>query len=335
MLSLNYWQFFLGYIIYALTPYVSEILLVILYHFNIRYYIISGDKEIYRKVLKIVEREARTFTGRNINGRDCPSGYFVGMNCVGLIDDRPYFTEENKIHILTTTQFYKLLTGGPPVKLQETLATDEQQLLPSDTATRKDSQKINVYHRTGQYKNFYYRSMSIDVSHINPIGDQIEIVDDIVRRFKSKGHVTVFIHGVSAAGKSAIGYLVAKAIGGNFCHTFNPTDPGDQFPQMLNELLVREADLPAVVALEEANEMIRSVHTKTVYRIADIPTPVCNKTTWVTMLDDMFLYKNIVLILTSNESKSAIDALDPAYLRPGRIDVVYNMPNLLPVKRNI
>jgi len=39
----------------------------------------------------------------------------------------------------------------------------------------------------------------------------------------------------------------------------------------------------------------------------------------------MIFYKNVIFILTSNESKESLDALDPAYLRKGRIDATYEM----------
>jgi hypothetical protein len=39
----------------------------------------------------------------------------------------------------------------------------------------------------------------------------------------------------------------------------------------------------------------------------------------------MIFYKNVVLILTSNVSKQAIDDLDPAFLRHGRINATFSM----------
>ena len=39
----------------------------------------------------------------------------------------------------------------------------------------------------------------------------------------------------------------------------------------------------------------------------------------------MILYKNVILILTSNESIEEISALDPCYLRKGRIDGSFSM----------
>jgi len=36
-----------------------------------------------------------------------------------------------------------------------------------------------------------------------------------------------------------------------------------------------------------------------------------------------------VIIMTSNESKESIDALDPCYLRKGRVDGYYSMTEII------
>ena len=42
-------------------------------------------------------------------------------------------------------------------------------------------------------------------------------------------------------------------------------------------------------------------------------------------MDDLILYRNVILIFTSNEDKATIDNLDPCYLRQGRVDNYYSM----------
>jgi len=369
-IPLNYWQLILGYAMYQLSPYIRDITFIILQFVGIRHYIISGDKDQFRKIFKILERETRATSCKYINGKDVPSGYFIGRNCIGQFINQNNFDDE-KIHIVTTVSYYKRLTEENSVSFKDCKKFDDVGLLTDDgnqtkgvggvgedargrlksgnrnRKNKKDSQdldhiepvpvyyeevKIKMFWRQGQYKNFYYSSIKMDVSHINPIGDQKRVTDDIIRLFKKGTRTTVFIHGVSMAGKSTIGYLVAKHLKAHFCHTFNPTDPGDHFQRMIGELNPRdEENTPIVVVLEEANEIIHSIHNRTVHKIAEIPTPVHNKGTWTTFLDDLVFYKNLILILTSNESKADLDALDPAYLGPGRIDACYSMMNKLPI----
>jgi len=368
-ISLDYWQIIIGYAMYQLTPYITDIIFIMLQFIGIRHYIISGDKDHFRKIFKILEAETRATSCKYINGKDVPSGYFIGYKCVGQFINQNSYDDE-KIHIVTTVSYYKRLTEESSVSFNEGLkfgdgtrmglilndvnSTGGKSGTGSDGSlknrknkkkcqTSEDSEnravyreqiKIKKFWRQGQYKNFYYPSMKLDVSHINPIGDQGRVADDIIRLYKRYGRATVFIHGVSMAGKSTIGYLVAKYLKGHFCHTFNPTDPGDHFQRLIGEMNPRdEENMPVIVVLEEANEIIHAIHYKTVAKIPDIPTPVHNKGSWVTFLDDLVFYKNVILILTSNESKADLDALDPAYLGPGRIDACYSMMNQLPIAR--
>ncbi len=46
-------------------------------------------------------------------------------------------------------------------------------------------------------------------------------------------------------------------------------------------------------------------------------TCIHNKFTYNTFMDDLILYRNVMIIMTINESKESIDAMDPCYLRNG------------------
>ena len=167
----------------------------------------------------------------------------------------------------------------------------------------------------------------LDLSHINAMGDQKHIVDDIIDLYKNQGRVSVFIDGVSHAGKSSIGYIVAKQLGGKYCHTFNPSDPGDNISILLSDANIE--DDPLVLVLEEVDILLDSIHNNTIKPNKEIPISVHNKSTWTSFLDDMFFYRKIILIMTSNKVKSEIDKMDVSYLRKGRIHANYSMPNQL------
>jgi hypothetical protein len=208
-------------------------------------------------------------------------------------------------------------------------ATDSEE----ENKESEEQHSIQVFSRVGTYANFYYRSVKLDVSHIQPIGAQIPIVNNIVELYRTKGRATVFLHGVSCAGKSSVGYLVAKEIKGDFCHTFNPTDPGNTFSAMVQDTRERGDDTPLVVVLEEVDVILRAIHANTIPLNPKVPTSVRDKGSWSTLLDDMIFYKNVICILTSNESKKKLDALDPAYLRKGRVDASYEMLKVLPLDK--
>jgi len=343
-LLLNYWQIGFGYLLVYMTPYYSEIILLLLQIFQIRYYTILGEKERTRKVMKILEKETYISSYKYSNGKDIPSGYFIGNKCIGYIDNKQIYETEDRIFILTTLDYYKALVKQDAIEIiPSNIASNENELetihepnneLNNESTTKliketTEQSKITIFNRVGNYMNLYYKPSYLDISHIHPIGDQKIIVSNIVNIFQKKGRATIFLHGVSCAGKSSVGYLVAKAIKGCFCHTFNPSDPGDSFMNTIDEIHSRDNEVPIVLVLEEVNILIRKFHTKSIVLNPKIPTAVHDKTTWTTMLDDMIFYKNIVFILTSNESKEDLDTLDPAYLRKGRIDASYAMMNQL------
>jgi hypothetical protein len=82
--------------------------------------------------------------------------------------------------------------------------------------------------------------------------------------------------------------------------------------------------------LEEINTLIRNINEGLVQKHKNITTQINNKSTYNTFFDDLIMYKHVIIIMTSNEDKPAIDALDPCYLRQGRIQGDYSMPVALP-----
>jgi hypothetical protein len=346
--SINYAEIAFGFFMYNYSIYLPEIILCLLQLIGVRSYLINGDKEKYKILIKKLEKLTYNSSFMFRNGKIIPSGYFIGYRCIGIYHKEPRYVEDETIRIITTQKFYDNLiseediefspedkqiidTKSELVKLETEKEKENQPLIPKQKKDNKS--KVNVYMRSGQYKSFYYTSITLDVSHINPMGAQEPIVDDIVKIYNKKNRAAVFIYGVTLAGKSSIGYLVAKALKGQYCHTFNPTEPGDSFSNMLSEIKGRDEDddKPLVIVIEEANELIEAVHNKTIKRHIEVSTQVKDKSSWCGFLDDMIFYKNIILILTSNESKENIDKMDPAYLRKGRIDETYSMMEQLPI----
>jgi hypothetical protein len=247
---------------------------------------------------------------KQINGREINTGYFWGKRAIGNIE---LGSNDDSISIITTPDFYKQITGPDECSIHIPLPI-----------VRKPSEKISVYTRRGSYKNFYYLRICLDLGHINPLGQQIDILTTITEVYTKIGRGTFFIHGASCTGKSTIGYLLAKQMCGNYCHTFNPCDPGDNLISLLSEVN-RDTEQPIIIVMEEVDCIIRSIHEETIKQNQEVPSLVYNKSSWCTFLDDMTFYKGIILILTSNTSKEVIDGLDVAYLRPGRIHSNYSM----------
>lgn len=313
-MGFSFKEMIMGYFFYNINP--IYLFYCLMYYIKIKQYTICGDKELSNRVIKRLADIYYTQV-RHINGKDTPCGFFFNKKCIGFIDIK----DNTIISIYTTHANYINLIKEETISVNVNVSIEEKGNEKEDLIELIPTKKINVYIRRGSYKNFYYTSIKLDLSHINPVGQQIDIVSSILDIYNKKGRASIFIHGVIGAGKSTIGYLLAKKINGLYCHTFNPTDPGDQLSNVIVDL--RENDEPIVIVIEEVDILIKNIN-KGIIKNTEIPISVHNKSTWSSFMDDMIFYK-IILIFTSNTSKNDIDKLDPSYLRKGRIDDYYYM----------
>ena len=191
----------------------------------------------------------------------------------------------------------------------------------------KAKQEVSIWGRRGGYESLYYSRLKVDLSMISPMGDQQYIVDDIIENYRLKERLIVFIHGVTGAGKSSIGLLLAKELKGNYCNKFNPIEPGDNFQSLLRDVDIEDDDEkpPFIVVMEEIDTLIETVHKGEVPTHKKVTTMIRNKSSYNTFFDDMIIHTKIIFILTSNKSKEEIDKLDTCYLRQGRIQKYYKM----------
>jgi len=307
---------------------ITSFFVFLLQFIDIRYYAIYAEKEKFREITKKLEAETYFSACKYNNGRNSPAGYFIGWNCIGYLDTLEKYEEGENIKVLTTLAYYKKLTQEKNIESVFNFQKGEPEV------QKGASSKIRIYNRYGTYKRFYYDHMNLNLGNITPLGQQGEIVESISKLYDETKRATIFIHGVSYAGKSSIGYLLAKKYNGRFCHSFNPMDPGDQIGYLINLMSSDSGDddVPIIIVLEEADCIIQAIHKNTVILNKEVPTSVYNKTTWSTFLDDMIFYKNVILILTSNMSKDDIDSLDNAYLRKGRINASYSMNTPLQIE---
>jgi hypothetical protein len=312
-------QFIVGYMGYYFQPMLFVYMIAAC--FNFKYYIIMEDKETMNMIMKRLKKEVAMTAVYSVQNRETPGGYFVGWKCAGYIE---HSYDDHKMYLLAKPSFYKLLKETPEMRSVHA----EVKSVEQKAVTRK----IDVFIRKGSYQNFFYNRVKLDLSHVVPMGDQTKIVNDIVTLYDRMGRCTIFIDGVTNAGKSTIGYLVAKELRGSYCHTFNPTEPGDHISNATLDNIFDES--PMIIVLEEVDQMLKNVHVGSVQLNAKTPTSIYNKTTWCSFLDDMIFYKRVILIMTSNADRAALDALDPSYLRPGRVDAYFCMPNPLSERRD-
>lgn len=300
-----------------LTPFLLLFRMV-----GLNYYIIRKDEEKTRAVSKALQKATINSITLFQCGSYYPSGYYIGWRCAGFYHYQDSFEGVSpEIHMITTQSYFKRISESEKMAVSF-----------SDTDTKKTEQpkSITIYLRSGSYTSIWYSRMRIDIRDLVPRGSQGDIMYQICDNFEKRRRGVFFIHGVSGAGKSTIGLLVASRLNGSLCHTFNPTEPGDTI-----QCVLRDSDpmdeAPTIILIEEANTLIRNVHQETIQKHKNITTCIYNKSTYNTFMDDLILYRNVLFILTSNESKEAIDALDTCYLRKGRVNGHYSMMEILDI----
>jgi hypothetical protein len=300
--------------------FLAEPLLFLLHFVRIGFYSIQNDEDKIKKIFRYLDKTTISTRTSFQHGKVYPAGSFIGWGCFGYysMGDRTDGISSS-IHILTTRPLFDRLVANDEIILSAPNATSH---------VVKEKETITLYGRTGNYMSIYYTRRTLEVSDLVARGDQIRILSDITSIFEKKGRATVFLHGICGAGKSTIGLLLAKELKGSFCHTFNPTNPGDSLHNLVREAEVEyDEKKPLVIVIEEVNTLIRQVHANEITLHKNVQTSVYNKSTYNTFMDDMALYKNVVLILTSNESVEEVNAIDPCYLRTGRVDAWYSMMN--------
>lgn len=281
--------------------------------FDVKYYIIRKDDEKTRAISKKLQTQTMNSITIFRHGKFYPGGYFINWKCIGYYNMD--VDENHEIHILTTNKYF-----------QNVIEIEKRSVSFTQTQATKSTtpHHLTMYCRSGSYTCSYYNRMNIDICNLEPVGQQINVTNDICNLFYQKKRGVFFIHGISGAGKSTIGFLVANNIKGTFCHTFNPTDPGDTLTSIIHDSNPSD-ETPLIILIEEVNTMIHAVHQGTIQKHKNITTCIHNKSTYNTFMDDLIFYKNVLILFTSNESKESIDALDPCYLRKGRVDGYYSM----------
>ena len=201
MLSLSLRNMVFGYIFYNFSP--DYLFYLIYYFFKIKKYIITGDKELTNAIMKKITNHIFYTEISYINGRNQPSGFFVGKKYYGYIEIK----EDTTITLYTKEDTYNVL-----MEQEYTEIKDQKDPKDMKVFEMYKQNKMNVYIRKGTYRNLYYSCMRLDLSHIHPIGQQQHVIDSIKTHYTKNQRASIFIHGVSGAGKSTISLAISRIV---------------------------------------------------------------------------------------------------------------------------
>jgi len=182
----------------------------------------------------------------------------------------------------------------------------------------------------GPISDRIYRTqyLQLDPNLETPWKNQSSAIDKIIKLYGNNGHhCSIFLYGNTMCGKSSVPYFLIPHFKSPFvCDSFNPTQPNNSFSDIYCNFSPTVEE-PIIVILDEVDIILNKLHDQKVHENQKFATDVTDKIGWTSLMDKFGrgMFKNVILIMTSNRTKEELDALDPAYLRSGRVDISIDM----------
>ena len=301
--------------LWAAVPWAAAFILVRRYKFRI--YTLNKPEECKR-----IQRRVQDFSSHTTDNEKGYGWAFGRWYIIHMELDRD---GDVNVWMIASEYSYNELTKDLDDDEEE--EGEENTILPPPPPVdTKNTKKLHIYDRRGNYESFYYRKRSIKSLGFVPKPEQTVIMEEIKAVYQQKGRGAFFIHGPPNTGKSIIGLLLAEYFGGNYSNTFTPWQPGNVLTDLTDEIeLVREK--PLIVAFDEVDVALLRIHEGTVPDHKNVPTLIQDKTGWNRFLDNFQrgLFPYLILLMTSNRSPEFINTLDTSYLRKGRIDRIFEL----------
>lgn len=289
---------------------------------------ITCDSVKLKSIIKQFKRDGYITGYSYSKGLLKPTGGILTYYCIGEMSYDIF--EKHTANIVLygfESALLRLADNDEVVEMSSTTTSPEVAKMIDDIPSKN---YIKIYSRQYDQKGVYYNALRFYTTDLAPMGEQKAVVDAIVTEYRKKQRCVVFLSGPSGSGKSVVGLLLAKELNGNYCHTFNPTDPGDAIGALISNSQIDDCgETPLVVVLEEADKLIYDVHNDAIKTLTPHMVAVRNKSTFNTFLDDMFMHPRVVLIMTSNARAEEIDGLDESYLRAGRVHLKMRMEKVI------
>ena len=288
----------------SMIPWTAIFLLTQL--FGIRLYTIRRNEECTRIQKRIGTNTSNIGDGGKGLGYSFGKWYFL------------HIREEHgdfNVWMIATIQSYDMLVKDTT---EITTNTDISK------SPRIPLKKLKMIQRCGSFAHPWYKERSIIIS-LTPRLNQQKIIDEILEKQTKTGHTVTYLWGEPGKGKSMIGLFLAHQTDGVYCNTLKLWQPNDTIDTLYSEFEPTEHS-PLILVFDEFDTAITKIH-KGIEPHKNLPIAVQDKTGWNHMLDNIQrgMYPHLILLLTSNRPPEFFTALDPSYLRDGRIDCSFEV----------
>ena len=293
----------------SLSSYIPWTMIFLLTQlFGVRLYSLK-DKEDCKRIQKRISNHC-SHTADDSKGFGYSIGFWYFMSIT--IDELEEGDRYN-IWLIATAASYEAL-----IKVKDVVVSDDSEAIEKTALT--------VYDRLGTYYNSYYKRREIKIQSISPRPEQQCIIDKIREHQDAHEHTVVYLYGPPGKGKSLVGILLANEYKGSYCNTMKPWQPGDTVSAVYSEVEPTK-ESPLILVFDEFDTALMKIHDG-IESHKSLPTQVADKTGWNQMLDEIQIgmYPYLILLITSNKPPSFIEALDPSYIREGRVDLSIELP---------
>jgi hypothetical protein len=310
----SFWTMFLSGVALSLWSAVPwTVLFLFIRWTGLRLYVLN-DRDVCRRIQRRVTNTSHMSDDGKSYGYAVGRWYLMDISIENNDGDITYC-----IWMIATTASHKRLTAD----LREASEGESD----SDEEGTKKTKPLLVYERNGCYTNLWYRERKVG-GGFEPRDEQTAILTAVTELVteRERGHATVFLHGPPGTGKSMIGVLLAETMGGVYCNTLKPWEPGDTLGS-LHSQVEPSAEKPLIVCFDEFDGPLMAIHGRSIERHKNIPTAVADKEGWNRFLDEISrgMFPHTILLLTSNRGPEFVRALDPSYIREGRVDLVLHL----------
>ena len=313
----SFWTMFLSGVALNLWSAVPwTVLFLFIRWTGVRLYVLN-DRDVCRRIQRRVTNTSHMSDDNKSYGYAVGYWYLMDISIEDNNGDITYC-----IWMIATVASHKRLTAD----LREAGSSSDEDS-DSDEGASKKTKPLLVYERNGSYNNLWYRERKVGAG-FEPRDEQTTILTAVTElvEARKRGHATVFLHGPPGTGKSMIGVLLAEAMGGVYCNTLKPWEPGDTLGS-LHSQVEPSAEKPLIVCFDEFDGPLMAIHGRSIERHKNIPTAVADKEGWNRFLDEISrgMYPHTILLLTSNRGPEFVRALDPSYIREGRVDLILEL----------
>jgi hypothetical protein len=219
--------------------------------------------------------------------------------------------------------------GPPPTCRIVATEASLQWLLGHGDGVAGRGPTVTTLARTSSWEQTY-APKQMAAGHFRAWPVQQRIIAGVIAHFRKSPTSTcvALVHGAPGAGKSMVGVLLARDMGATYCNAFHPWRANEH-------LAVVHAggqpcpSAPLVLCFDDVDAVLDKVHADTIEKAGDggRHTVITDKPSWNRFFDDVSrgMFPHVIIVMTTNKTPAAICALDPSYIRPGRVDLVFDM----------